>query len=232
MPRFSLNCRGTESEKRKCDRLAIEKFITDNFQYKIQDDAAIILRCIIEKDGSMSNISFRNSTDEGLKNEIERIFKLKPKWKAGIYNGESVLTPISIPIAIITDKKHDSQTIYVSPIFEVIIEQMPMFPNDCEGTVDERQKCSQQAMLQFIYDNIQYPEIARQEGIQGTVVVSFVVEKDGSITNPKIIRSIGAGCGEEVLRLVSLMTEKWTPGMQRGKPVRVQFNLPVRFKLK
>lgn len=60
--------------------------------------------------------------------------------------------------------------------------------------------------------------------------VTFVVEKDGSITNPRIIRDIGGGCGDEVLRVVNAMP-KWKPGKNRGKSVRVQFNLPVSFKL-
>ena len=66
------------------------------------------------------------------------------------------------------------------------------------------------------------------------VVVRFVVEKDGSITDAQVVRDIGAGCGDEAMRVVSMMNgmgEKWTPGKQRGRPVRVQFNLPVKFQL-
>lgn len=85
-------------------------------------------------------------------------------------------------------------------------------------------------MLQFIYSNIKYPSIARENGVEGMVVVKFVVEKDGSITLPEVIRDIGAGCGQEALRVVSMMP-KWEPGKQRGRAVRVQFNLPVKFKL-
>lgn len=85
-------------------------------------------------------------------------------------------------------------------------------------------------MLQFIYSNIKYPAIARENGVEGTVYVKFVVEKDGKITNAEIVRDIGAGCGQEALRVVGLMPE-WEPGKQRGRPVRVQFNLPVKYKL-
>jgi protein TonB len=65
-------------------------------------------------------------------------------------------------------------------------------------------------------------------------VIQFVVEKDGKIADPRIVRDIGAGCGEEALRVVEMMngmSERWTPGKQRGRPVRVQFTLPVRFRL-
>ncbi|RME09788.1 MAG: energy transducer TonB [Bacteroidetes bacterium] len=115
-------------------------------------------------------------------------------------------------------------------IFKVV-EDNPSFPG-CENISDrmEKKKCSDEKMLQFIYSNIKYPAIARENGVEGMVVVKFVVEKDGSITAPEVVRDIGAGCGEEALRIVKMMP-KWEPGRQRGRPVRVQFNLPIRFKL-
>jgi protein TonB len=88
--------------------------------------------------------------------------------------------------------------------------------------------------LEYIYKNVKYPAIARENGIQGRVVVQFVVEKDGKITDATVVRDIGAGCGEEALRVVNSMNgmnTRWTPGQQRGQPVRVQFTLPVSFKL-
>jgi len=115
-------------------------------------------------------------------------------------------------------------------IFKVV-EVNPMFPG-CEGIVDkaEQKKCSEEKMLQFIYSNIQYPGIARENGIEGMVVVQFVVEKDGSISNITLVRDIGAGCGDEAVRIVKIMP-LWQPGRQRDRPVRVMFTLPVRFKL-
>ena len=89
-------------------------------------------------------------------------------------------------------------------------------------------------MLEFIYKNIKYPTIARENGVEGVCVIRFVVEKDGTISEPEILRNIGAGCGEEALRVVKKMNtlpQKWTPGKQRNSPVKVRFNLPVRFKL-
>lgn len=117
----------------------------------------------------------------------------------------------------------------------VIAEDMPRFPG-CEdkATKKEKEECAQKKMLEFIYANIKYPPIARENGVEGTVVVTFVVEKDGMVKDIKVLRDIGAGCGDEALRVVELMNKKdmkWTPGKQRGKSVRVQFNLPVKFKL-
>ncbi len=117
------------------------------------------------------------------------------------------------------------------PIHKVV-EEMPRFPG-CEDKEDGevRQECANQKLLQFIYSNIKYPQAARDAGIQGTSVVSFVVEKDGSITELKMLRSPGEGAfDEEVLRVTGAMP-KWIPGKHEGEIVRVEFKLPVKFKL-
>ena len=100
-----------------------------------------------------------------------------------------------------------------------IVEEMPSFP----GGDSER-------MGKFLADNIQYPQQATENGIQGTVYVSFVVDSKGNITDAKILRGIGGGCDEEALRVVKMMP-KWHAGKQNGKQVRVLFNMPIYFKL-
>ncbi|MBR4198774.1 MAG: energy transducer TonB [Bacteroidales bacterium] len=86
------------------------------------------------------------------------------------------------------------------------------------------------ALYDFIAKNLKYPQAAKDSNIQGKVFVQFVVEKDGSITNAKVLRDIGGGCGEETLRVVKMMP-KWKPGEIRGTKYRVQCTLPVRFGL-
>lgn len=120
-------------------------------------------------------------------------------------------------------------------IFKVV-EEMPRFPGceDIAGTKEEKRVCADRALMEFIHTHLQYPATARENNIQGNVVVQFVVNKDGTIQDIDVIRDIGGGCGEEVVRVVNLMNEKrikWTPGKQRGVPVRVIFMLPVRFTL-
>lgn len=116
------------------------------------------------------------------------------------------------------------------------VEEMPRFPG-CESpemTVEEKNACAQRKFLEFIYTRVKYPFIARENGIEGTVVISFVVEPDGMLTNIRIARDIGGGCGEEALRVVELMNtlpERWTPGKMDGEAVRVYYNLPLNFKL-
>ncbi len=88
----------------------------------------------------------------------------------------------------------------------------------------------QAALMKYLAKNIKYPQMARETGISGTVYVRFVVEKDGSVSQVRIARGIGGGCDEEAMRVVKSMP-KWKPGRQRGKPVRVNFTLPVKFVL-
>ena len=99
-----------------------------------------------------------------------------------------------------------------------IVEQMPQFPG------------GDQAMFEYLGKNIKYPEEAKEKNIEGRVFISFVVEKDGSVTNVEVKRSIGGGCDEEAVRVVKAMPN-WTPGIQDGKPVRVSYMLPIFFKL-
>ena len=116
------------------------------------------------------------------------------------------------------------------------VEQMPRFPGceDIAGGQEEKAKCSERKMLEFIYRNIKYPPIARENGIEGTCVIYFVVNEEGKVVDTSIKRDIGGSCGKEALRVINLMKSmpnKWTPGKQRGRRVKVQFNIPVRFKL-
>lgn len=121
------------------------------------------------------------------------------------------------------------------PDFFTIVESMPLFPGCSElPTKTERQQCSDKNLLSFLSKNIKYPAVARENGIEGNAFISFIVEKDGTITGAKVLRAPAGGLGEEALRVVNMMNEegiRWTPGRQGINPVRVQFNLPVRFKL-
>lgn len=97
-------------------------------------------------------------------------------------------------------------------------EVMPEFPG------------GETAMLNYLTKNMQYPEMAREQGIQGKVWLSFVVDKEGMIKDVKILRGIGAGCDEEAKRVVSKMP-RWNPGKMNGRNVMVKCNLPINFKL-
>ena len=108
--------------------------------------------------------------------------------------------------------KEEKDSVYNQP------EVMPEFPGGME------------AMMKYLSENIKYPEMAKQKNTQGKVLVTFVVEKNGSISDVKVAKGIGDGCDEEAVRVISAMP-KWKPGMQNGKKVRVSFAIPISFRL-
>ena len=105
----------------------------------------------------------------------------------------------------------------VQKVFDVV-EQMPSFPG------------GNGALMSYLSSHLQYPVVAQENGVQGRVVVSFVVERDGSISDVKIARSIDPSLDKEAVRVVKSMP-KWNPGKQNGSAVRVKYNVPVSFKL-
>jgi protein TonB len=112
----------------------------------------------------------------------------------------------------------------VEPVIEApltIVEQMPTFPG------------GEAEMMKYIQKNVQYPQVEKEAGISGTCYVTFVVEKDGNITDVKVLRGVsgGPGCDKEAIRVVKSMPN-WKPGKQNGREVRVQFNLPIKFTLR
>lgn len=102
-------------------------------------------------------------------------------------------------------------------VFDVV-EQMPSFPG------------GQGALMSYLSQNIRYPVVAQENGVQGRVTVSFVVERDGSITDVTVVRSVDPSLDKEAVRVIKSMP-KWNPGKQNGSPVRVKYNVPVSFRL-
>lgn len=120
--------------------------------------------------------------------------------------------PTYVPPAVTEEEEVAEAEIFT------VVEDQPTFPGGDE------------ARIRFLTNNIKYPQMARESSIQGTVYVTFVVERDGSVTDVRVLRGIGGGCDEEAIRVIKAMP-KWVPGKQRGKPVRVQFNMPIKFTL-
>lgn len=123
--------------------------------------------------------------------------------------GPVVITD-AVPPTVIEESDEDE-------IFQ-IVESMPEFP----GGMD--------ALLKYLSNNIKYPPSAQENNIQGRVIVEFVVNRDGSIVDPRVMRALDPSCDKEALRVIKGMP-KWTPGKQRGKPVRVKYTVPVMFRL-
>jgi TonB family protein len=188
---------------------------------------------LYNEDGTLSHINPDNIKEVSVLKGEKAIAYAGPEGQNGVVlitlykPGEK---PVKVPVTegdkrLGTLSPLSAQNIGDAELFKVV-EEMPRFP----GCEDNNKNCADKKMLEFIYQNLRYPALARENEVEGTVVVSFIVERNGKITEPKIVREIGGGCGDEVLRVVNLMPT-WIPGKQKGEAVRVQFNLPVRFQL-
>ena len=129
----------------------------------------------------------------------------------------TTLSVLAILFTINTTAMAQNKKTSNDKVFEKV-EDMPEFPG------------GEQAMMDFVSKNVQYPKEAMEKGISGRVMVGFIVEKDGSIGDVKVVKGIGGGCDEEAVRVVKAMP-KWKPGKEKGKPVRVSYMMPIFFKL-
>ena len=166
------------------------------------------------------------------KNSNETQYFLKKKVDESRGNSKLNADPLpkQKPIATLSGKILTQEKKEDRPL--IAVEEMPRFPG-CETNEmlkKEKQKCAEQKLLKYIRQNIRYPELAMAKGIQGVVYIQFVVEKNGRITGVQLTKDIGGNCGQAAMEVVKNMPS-WHPGRQGGIATRVQFNLPVKFKL-
>lgn len=220
---------------------AFSTFFSKNFRFPAalisgKESGIMKVKFIVTKDGTVLEPKIQKGIGPESDEEMLRLFRMMPKWKPAQIKGKAVDAYGSFTIDLTLKPDHsDALTEVVveeppMPFFESaplpiknnddvfkVVEQMPTF---AEG---------QLALLKFLEQSMIYPQIAKENGVQGMVVIQMIVEKDGSLSNLKVVKGIGAGCDEEALRIIRLMP-KWKPGFQNGQAVRVQFNLPIRFK--
>ncbi len=211
---------------------SLAAFIGRNIKYAASaKDAGItgtvFVNFIIEKDGSVGEVKTLRGISEDCDNEAVRVVSLMPNWTPGKQHGENVRVSFNLPIKFkLDEEKPEKNVTRVTVIDDTnndqvyeVVDQMPEYPGGFE------------AMSKFLAANIKYPEQAKKDKVTGRVFVSFIVEKDGSVTNVKLLRGIGGGCDEEALQVVKSMPN-WNPGMDNGgDAVRVQYNLPIKFAL-
>ena len=211
------------------------KWLQANIKYPKEakekgEQGRVILQFIVERDGSVTDVKVVRSISLALDAEAIRVASAMPKWKPGMQKGKVVKVKYTLPVMFSLEKKEPASsdnTIIVDKggttkvdgnhIFQVV-EEMPEFP----GGMGE--------CMKWIGQNIKYPKEAHDKGVQGRVLITFIVEKDGSITEPKVARGVSPALDAEALRVVSTMP-KWKPAKQRGQVVRVKYTIPVMFRL-
>ena len=239
---------------------ALIQFLKENIKYpeaaeKNGIQGRVICTFVVKDDGSVTNVQILRSVNNLLDNEAVRVIQAMPKWVPGKQNGEPVFVKYTLPITFKLDtpksQPHmvkvvdtvvpDTTPVSTTKVFDVV-EQMPQFgsytykkfipdpQNPQKGTYVTKTESGTAGLLAFLNRNVKYPVKAEENGIQGRVLCSFVVERDGSITEVKVIRSVDPSLDKEAVRVIQSMPN-WIPGMQKGQPVRVKFTLPVTFRL-
>lgn len=206
---------------------AFAKFLTDNIRYpetakKQNIQGRVFARFVVERDGSLTDIKIMREPGGGLGDEAIRVLSLSPKWKPGMQNGKFVRVQFTVPINFsLGNTTPPTQTAPADTtggkVFNAVQIQ-PTFPG------------GEAAFAKFLSANIKYPPIAKRNNITGRVFIQFVVERDGSLTDMRILRDPGSGLGEEAVRVLKL-SPQWKPGFQNSKPVRVQYTVPINFSL-
>ena len=210
------------------------KWLQANIKYPKEGDKGVqgrvILQFIVERDGSITDVKVVRSVSPDLDAEAIRVASTMPKWKPGMQRGKVVRVKYTLPVMFSLEKKEavtstsvsavpvDSEGEVKTDVVFQVVEQMPEFP----GGMGE--------CMKWLQANMKYPKEAQDKGEQGRVIVQFIVEKDGSITEVKVARSVSPILDAEALRVASAMP-KWKPGMQRGKVVKVKYTMPVMFNL-
>jgi TonB family protein len=188
-------------------------------------EGTVYVTFVVETDGKISNAKVLRGIGGGCDEMALKAIQNMPAWIPGKQRGEAVRVQFNIPVKFSLGEKEEAKA-YTEPqniksdaddVF-VVVEVSPQFP----GGDDAR--------IKFLTNTIKYPVEAKNKGIQGTVYVTFIIEKDGTLSNVRVIRGVHKSLDDEAIRVVKSMPV-WKPGMQRGKPVRVQFNMPMKFSL-
>ena len=202
---------------------ALRQFIATSVKYPALArengiQGKVYVSFVVTKTGSVANAKVVRGDELSLAQEALRVVNSLPPWKPGKQNGENVATEYTIPINFVLEAKNpEAAKTEDTPVF-FIVEEMPEFPGGDE------------ALRKFIADNVKYPAVATQKGIQGKVFINFVVTKTGNVTNAKVARGVDESLDQEAIRVVNLLPT-WKPGKQKGQNVDVSYTIPINFVL-
>ena len=214
-------------------------------QFIVEEDGSITNPVVVKSSGLNRNQSYSNIFNQ-LDAEAIRIISVMPKWNPGKVEGKPCRVRYNLPINFRIEYAQirpvelkpgtvNSDRIVYAPNGDIVDVEgiyIPADTNDIYMVVEDPPEFpgGLQALSDYLRDNIKYPEACRKDSIQGRVIISFVVEKDGSISSAEVIKSVHEQLDAEALRVISAMP-KWKPGKQRGKVVRVEYAIPVKYRL-
>lgn len=196
-------------------------------------EGRVVCSFVIERDGSVSNITALQSPDRLLTNEVRRVLANSPRWTPGMQKGETVRVKYVVPVDFSLPKQSEAATGAGTPA--VGQTDGPAAEEDAPVTLAETMPSFQGGDLttfrQWLQTQVRYPAEALKEKAGGLVICSFVVERDGSVSNIRTLQSPDSPLNEEVERIIKASSSHWQPGRDKGKAVRVKLVLPVKFAI-
>lgn len=208
---------------------AMMKFLASNIKFpenatKSNIQGRVIVQFVVDKEGKVINPRIVRPVDSELDAEALRVVSIMPTWIPGKQRGENVAVKYTVPIRFSSTDKESVIPVKIEPVLTdgsqvfTVVEQMPEFPEGVE------------AMMDYFRQNLKYPEEAKSAKIQGRVIVQFVVDKNGNVIDPAVVRNVDPSLDNEALRLINNMP-KWKPGYQKGQAVSTKYTVPITFSL-
>lgn len=209
---------------------AYAQYLADNQSYPtaalqrgVQGTAPVTF--VVEKSGVISNVAVTQPLDPELDQEAIRLIKGGPKWTPAQHRGAKVRQRVTVPVSFAIPADETGATA-AAPVGATTPSGATMVKPDEPA----RPVGGTEAFFTWIQENQKYPALARQRKVEGRVMMEFIVEKDGSLVEPKVIKRLGSGLDEEALRLIKA-APKWTPARYKGQPMKQKMVLPVVFQL-
>ncbi|MCM1345733.1 MAG: energy transducer TonB [Bacteroides sp.] len=223
---------------------AMIQFLSENVKYpadalKADAQGRVLIGFIVETNGTLSGAHVLKSVHPSLDSEALRVVRMMPRWTPGMQDGKAVRVKYTVPVTfkivsegaesetpslamgesgVPASQPEEAKNDSVDDEVYMVVETMPEFPGGTE------------ALMRYLSRNVKYPSAALANGIQGAPRVSFTVNKDGCISDVTVTKSVHPLLDAEAVRVMRNMP-KWKPGMQRGKLVRVTYNVPVAFRI-
>lgn len=219
---------------------AYGQYLADNQQYPtaaLQRGATgtVEVTFVVEKTGVISNVATSKPVDPLLDAEAIRLIKGGPKWTPAQHKGQKVRQRVSIPVSFQVPLGAGGAAPQTEPDATAGAPSKPANVSKSGATIiapdqPARPVGGTEAFFEWIQKNQQYPTLARQRKIEGRVMVEFIIQKDGSLTDAKVVKPLGSGLDQEALRLIK-MAPKWTPATYQGQALKQKMVLPVLFQL-
>ncbi|TSJ43916.1 TonB family protein [Mucilaginibacter corticis] len=198
---------------------AFGKYLGNTVKYPASDrekgtSGRVICTFVVERNGTLTDITALNGPSQAMKDESVRVLKLSPRWQPGLQGNKPVRVQYTVPISFVIgpadNTADDKGKVYST------VEKQPMFPGGLE------------AFSKYLSTNLRYPEEDKNNGVAGRVIVTFVVEKDGTLSDIKAVRGPSETLKNEAVRVLT-RSPKWQPGYQNNQPVRVSYAVPIAF---